>query len=75
MTQATPVRYMVTSSLFGMKYYVLDTSIAGDGRIVAKCDNIEDASMVASALEAAYPLDPQHEAWAELGAMYRGWNA
>lgn len=54
MGDAVPVRYMVTSSMFGMKYYVLDTSVEGQGRIVARCDEEDDAYRIAVAMEAVF---------------------
>lgn len=51
---AIPVRYMVVSRFFGTKYHVLDTSVEGQGRTVAKCDDLEDARMVFEAMNALF---------------------
>ena len=51
---AVPIRYMVISSLFGMKYMVIDTSVEGQGRIVCKSEKMADASMIADALNSLY---------------------
>lgn len=74
---AIPIRYMVVSSLFGMKYLVMDTSFEGQGRTVAKCDKIEDASMVCDALNTCFGhpmgsgfMPGPDEYSASLGALY-----
>lgn len=58
--QASPVKYMVVASWRGMKYYVIDTSFDGQGRIVARCDRQDDANTVCGALNRdqgyVYPL-------------------
>lgn len=52
---AVPVRYFIVRRwFFGTKYYVLDTSVEGQGRTVAKCDTILDAMMVYEAMNATF---------------------
>ncbi len=51
---AVPIRYMVTSSRFGMKYYVIDTSIEGHGGIIARCDKLDDAGRICQALNEVF---------------------
>jgi hypothetical protein len=47
---SVPIRFMVTSSMFGMKSQVIDTSFEGQGRIICKSDKLDDAVMICEAL-------------------------
>lgn len=53
---AVPIRYMaVNRSWLGRtKFAVLDTSVEGQGRTVAKCGKLEDALMIMDAMNALF---------------------
>lgn len=50
---AVPVKYMVVSALFGMKYLVLDTSFEGQGREICRSNRSDDAHNIARAMNHA----------------------
>lgn len=50
---AVPVKYVVISALFGMKYLVLDTSLEGQCREICRSYSLEDAHRIATTMNRA----------------------